>query len=113
MISNEETSGRNLYENIKYFLPLLKFIFASNCELNFAHPDDAVYDRLVIIPFNKEIKEEDRDIHLDEKLKKEKQEFKNEARTAIEKRICPRCETNLIFKDNRLYCPKCKFEIKL
>ena len=72
LISNEETSGRNLYENIKYFLPLLKFIFASNCELNFAHPDDAVYDRLIIIPFNKEIKEEDRDIHLDEKLKKEK-----------------------------------------
>lgn len=72
LISNEETSGRNLYENIKYFLPLLKFIFASNCELNFAHPDDEVYDRLVVILFNKEIKEEDRDIHLDEKLEEEK-----------------------------------------
>ena len=48
-----------------------------------------------------------------ENLKKEKKEFKNEATIAIEKRICPRCETNLILKGNRLFCPKCKFEIKI
>ena len=48
-----------------------------------------------------------------ENLKKEKKEFKSEATIAIEKRICPRCETNLILKGNRLFCPKCKFEIKI
>ena len=46
-------------------------------------------------------------------LKKEKKEFKNEARIAIEKRICPKCETNLILKGNTLTCPKCKYQIKI
>lgn len=72
LISCEETTGRNLYENSKDFLPTLKFIFASNCDLNFAHPDDAVYDRLVILPFTRAIPDEQKDPELEEKLIAEK-----------------------------------------
>lgn len=72
LISCEETTGRNLYENSIDFLPTLKFIFASNCDLNFAHPDDAVYDRLVVILFSKKITDDIRNPELEEKLLKEK-----------------------------------------
>ncbi|MCC8111955.1 MAG: DUF5906 domain-containing protein [Ruminococcus sp.] len=53
LISCEKTTGRNLYENSIDFLPTLKFAFASNEELHFSHPDDAIYDRLVLLPFTK------------------------------------------------------------
>lgn len=55
LISCEMTTGRRLYENAFDFVPRAKFIFASNVDLSFAHADDAVYDRLLVIPFNKAI----------------------------------------------------------
>lgn len=72
LVSCEMTSGRRLYENLVDFIPRLKFIFASNVDLHFAHPDDAVYDRLLVIPFTKEIPEKDRDRELLQKLLDEK-----------------------------------------
>ncbi|MEE5993765.1 MAG: phage/plasmid primase, P4 family [Oscillospiraceae bacterium] len=68
LISNEETYGRNLYESGKYFQPPVKFIFAFNGEPNFTNPDDAIYDKMIVIPFNKEIKLEDRDIDLGKEM---------------------------------------------
>lgn len=72
LVSCEMISGRRLYENLVDFIPRLKFIFASNVDLNFAHPDDAVYDRLLVIPFTKEIPEKERDRDLLQKLLAEK-----------------------------------------
>ena len=72
LVSCEMTSGRRLYENLTDFIPRLKFIFASNVDLHFAHPDDAVYDRLLVIPFTKEIPEKERDRELLQKLLEEK-----------------------------------------
>lgn len=72
LISCEMTTGREVYEKSIDFIPTLKFIFATNCDLNFAHPDDAVYDRIVVIPFSKKVPESMRDPDLDEKLTIEK-----------------------------------------
>ena len=72
LISAEITSSRDLYERSVDFTPMLKFIFASNFDLCFAHPDDAVYDRIVPIIFSRTIPEEKRDLELDTKLFKEK-----------------------------------------
>lgn len=72
LVSCEMTTGRELYKNSVDFHPTLKFIFASNLDLVFAHPDDAVYDRLVVLPFSRIIPEEMRDTELDQKLLSEK-----------------------------------------
>lgn len=64
LVSNEMLTGRRLYENAVDFVPRLKLIFASNVDLHFAHPDDAVFDRLLVIPFVREIPKEKRDIGL-------------------------------------------------
>lgn len=66
LISCEGITGRDVYTKAVSFVPTLKFIFGSNHDLCFAHPDDAVYDRLIVILFTREIKEVDRD--LDAKL---------------------------------------------
>lgn len=68
LVSCEMLTGRRLYENAVDFIPRLKLIFASNVDLNFAHADDAVYDRLLVIPFLLEIPPEQRDIGLLQKL---------------------------------------------
>lgn len=68
LVSNEMLTGRRLYENAVDFVPRLKLIFASNVDLHFSHPDDAVYDRLLVIPFNKEVPKDKRDIGLLQKL---------------------------------------------
>lgn len=72
LVSCETTTGRRLYENAVDFVPRLKLIFASNVDLNFKHPDDAVFDRLLVIPFTKEIPPEKRDLNLLEKLMEER-----------------------------------------
>lgn len=72
LVSCEMTSARRLYENLVDFVPRLKYIFASNVDLHFAHPDDAVYDRLLVIPFTKEIPEKERDRELLKKLLEER-----------------------------------------
>ncbi len=73
LISCEMTSSRDLYEKSVDFVPTLKFIFASNLDLTFAHPDDALYDRIVPLIFSKEIPADKRDLHLEEKMMKEKE----------------------------------------
>lgn len=47
-------------------------IFASNVPLNFAHADDAVYDRFMVVPFENEIPNEKRDRDLLTKLLQER-----------------------------------------
>ncbi len=72
LVSCEMLTGRRLYENAVDFIPRLKLIFASNVELNFAHADDAVFDRLLVIPFVREIPPEKRDMGLLQKLLNER-----------------------------------------
>ena len=72
LISCEETVGREVYQRYIHYTPTLKFIFASNWPLCFAHPDDAVIDRLLVIRFTREIPEEHLDPELEDKLKSEK-----------------------------------------
>ena len=70
LVSCEGITGRDVYSKAVSFVPTLKFIFGSNHDLCFAHPDDAVYDRLVVILFTREIAQ--RDLNLDAKLFKER-----------------------------------------
>ena len=72
LVSCEMLTGRRLYENAVDFIPRLKLIFASNVDLNFAHADDAVFDRLLVIPFVREIPPEKRDMGLLQKLLNER-----------------------------------------
>lgn len=71
LVSCEETVGREVYKKYIHFRPTLKFIFASNWPPVFAHPDDAVIDRLVVIRFTREIPEDQLDLELENKLKSE------------------------------------------
>ena len=70
LVSCEGITGRDVYEKAVSFLPSLKFVFGSNHDLYSAHPDDAVYDRLVVILFTREIAQ--RDLDLDTKLFQER-----------------------------------------
>lgn len=72
LVSAEETIAREVYQQYIHFTPTLKFIFASNWPLCFAHPDDAVFDRLVVIRFTRDIPADMIDHNLEEKLKAEK-----------------------------------------
>lgn len=71
LVSCEETVGREVYKEYINYTPTAKFIFASNWPLCFAHPDDAVIDRLVVIRFTREIPKDQLDPELEEKLKSE------------------------------------------
>ena len=72
LVSCEMVTARFLYENAFDFVPRLKMIFASNVPMNFAHADDAVYDRLMVVPFEKEIPNDKRDRDLLTKLLQER-----------------------------------------
>lgn len=72
LISCEYTTGSEKFEKQKDFIPTLSFIFAGNTDLEFAHMDDAILDRLVYLIFNKEIPEDQIDLDLEEKLLAEK-----------------------------------------
>ena len=72
LISCEYTTGSEKFEKQKDFIPTLSFIFAGNTDLEFAHLDDAILDRLVYLIFNKEIPEDQIDLDLEEKLLAEK-----------------------------------------
>ena len=72
LISCEYTTGSEKFEKQKDFIPTLSFIFAGNTDLEFAHMDDAILDRLVYLIFNKEIPEDQIDLNLEEKLLAEK-----------------------------------------
>ncbi|MCM1228200.1 MAG: phage/plasmid primase, P4 family [Clostridium sp.] len=68
--ASEKVTARDLFQSAVEFTPTLKIVACTNSELNFQHPDDEIYDRLVIIPFNKTIEKKDPD--LVEKLIREK-----------------------------------------
>lgn len=72
LISCEYTTGSEKFEKQKDFIPTLSFIFAGNTDLEFAHMDDAILDRLVYLIFNKEIPKSEIDLDLEEKLLSEK-----------------------------------------
>ena len=72
LISAEMTTSRDVYEKSVDFVPALKFLFASNQELCFADPDDAVYDRIIPLVFSREIPKEARDLDLEDKLYEER-----------------------------------------
>lgn len=70
--SCEEIMGRELYENPVVFRPTLKLIYASNVPFNFKHPDEAIYRRMIILPFECSIPREKQDPLLFEKLREER-----------------------------------------
>lgn len=72
LISCEYTTGSEKFEKQRDFVSTSSFIFAGNSDLEFAHMDDAVLDRLVYIMFTREIPEENIDLDLEEKLLAEK-----------------------------------------
>lgn len=72
LISCEYTTGSEKFEKQRDFVSTASFIFAGNSDLEFAHMDDAVLDRLVYIMFTREIPEENIDLDLEEKLLAEK-----------------------------------------
>ena len=72
LISCEYTTGSEKFEKQRDFVSTASFVFAGNTDLEFAHMDDAILDRLVYIMFDKEIPEEEIDLDLEEKLLSEK-----------------------------------------
>lgn len=70
--SCEEITGRELYESPVKFIPTLKLIYASNFSFNFKHPDEALYKRMIIIPFEHSVPPEKQDKQLYDKLMKER-----------------------------------------
>lgn len=70
LVSCEGITGRDVYSKAVSYVPTTKFIFASNHDLCFQHPDDAVWDRLIVILFTKEVT--NRDLNLEEKLFEER-----------------------------------------
>lgn len=70
LVSCEGITGRDVYSKAVSYVPTLKFIFGSNHDLCFLHPDDAVWDRLIVILFTREVT--NRDLNLDEKLYEER-----------------------------------------
>lgn len=70
LVSCEGITGRDIYSKAVSYVPTLKFIFGSNHDLCYLHPDDAVWDRLIVILFTREVT--NRDLNLDEKLYEER-----------------------------------------
>lgn len=70
--SCEEIMGRELYESPVVFIPTLKLIYGSNAPFNFKHPDEALYRRMTIIPFEHSVPPEKQDKHLFNKLMNER-----------------------------------------
>lgn len=57
--ASEKVTARDLFQSAVEFTPTLKIVACTNSELNFQHPDDEIYDRLIIIPFNKIVEKKD------------------------------------------------------
>lgn len=55
LISCEYTTGSEKFEKQRDFVSTASFVFAGNTDLEFAHMDDAILDRLVYLMFNREI----------------------------------------------------------
>lgn len=72
LISCEFTTGSEKFEKQRDFVSTASFVFAGNTDLEFAHMDDAILDRLVYIMFTREIPENEIDLDLEEKLLAEK-----------------------------------------
>lgn len=95
IVSCEEVMARDLYQSAVSFAPTAKLIFASNHDLEFAHPDDELLDRLLVIPFGKEIPEEKRDLNLVSKLIAEKDVIMSMAVDTLKDLV----DTNYDFKE--------------
>ncbi len=72
LISCEYTTGSEKFEKQRDFVSTASFVFAGNTDLEFAHMDDAILDRLVYIMFTREIPKNEIDLDLEEKLLAEK-----------------------------------------
>lgn len=72
LASNEWTTSRELYQCSVDYIPRLKFIYASNGFPRFRNPDDALYDRMVIVMFPNKLDEMARDTDLKKKLLSER-----------------------------------------
>lgn len=72
LVANEKITGRKLYKNGITFTPHIKFVVASNQPVEFKNPDDALYDRMVIIFFHSTLSPEQLDRDLKNKLWKER-----------------------------------------
>ena len=72
IVSCEKIEGRALRENPVQFVPTAKLFFASNRPYVFKHPDQALYRRMVIIPFEYSIPPDKQDKHLLDKLMDER-----------------------------------------
>lgn len=71
IVANERISARALRENPVQFVPTAKLFFASNQPYTYKNPDSALYRRMVIIPFEYSIPQEEQDKELFDKLEKE------------------------------------------
>lgn len=70
--SCEEIMGRELYENPVVFRPTVKLLYASNYPFSFKHPDEAIYRRMIILPFENSVPKKEQNPHLFEKLREER-----------------------------------------
>lgn len=72
IVSTEPICARALYSNMVTFSPTAKLIFGSNHDLTFAHPDDELYDRTLVLLFENDIPKDKLDPNMLEKLLKDK-----------------------------------------
>lgn len=75
------------YEKLRNFCNRAKFVFGTNHPILLSHADDAFWNRLVFIPFNKEIEEEDRDPRMFDKLWAERDGIVRKAMKAAKRLI--------------------------
>lgn len=85
MVSGENIIFRELYKGSSVLKSVPKLVIATNELPRVASGIDAFMRRVILIPFNKVIKEEDRDLELGEKLKTELQGIFNFALEGLQR----------------------------
>ena len=68
MVSGEEVDAQFKFQNTFTFANTAKMIFAMNNLPTISDKTDGIYRRFIMIPFNNKIAEENRDVHLIDKL---------------------------------------------
>ena len=71
IVSGEKIIGRELYKGVTYIDTLPKLLIATNEMPNVTGGTDAFLRRVLLITFDKVIKEEDRDVDLEKKISRE------------------------------------------
>jgi putative DNA primase/helicase len=71
IVGGDAIDARDLYKSTIFFRPYCKLIFATNDLPQTKDKTDGYYERLMIVPFKKYIKREDRDLDLGKKIAKE------------------------------------------